>query len=102
MTESTITNADHLPRYRCHKVVRAAPVLAINAHLNGWHVTVATGEGGPTKPLTLLVPADTFHRGRPQPQDYLVIYENEDGSHYVSWSPRLTFDRGYQREDAST
>lgn len=78
-------------RYRCHKLVEAAPIIgwfdpnAITAQ--GPHVTV--GSGANTE--TVNVPNTFFARGIPAVGDYLVRYE--DG--YLSWSPKKAFEDGY-------
>lgn len=74
-----------LPRWQCHKVVGAAPILAIRGtvvvvDVDGKHVEIDT-------------PAGFGARGVPATGDYLVVYE--DG--YMSHSPKATFEAGYSR-----
>ena len=67
-------------RYRSHKVVEAGVVQ----HVEAGSVTVDDE--------VIPVPAGIFARGTPSiGEDYLVRYE--DG--YVSWSPKATFEAGY-------
>jgi hypothetical protein len=81
---------DKLPRYRSHKIVRAAQIA-------WWH------QGG-IGPIDVHVdidgarhvieaPPDTFARGAAVVGDYIVVYD--DG--YISWSPRQAFEDGYTR-----
>lgn len=84
-----------LRKYRSHKLVDAAPILAwfdpnaITAQ--GPNVTVGSN---PDNVETINVPKDFFARGAPTIGDYLVRYE--DG--YLSWSPKKAFEDGYTLE----
>lgn len=78
---------ERLPMYRCHKVVRAAKILAIGSY--GLRVDA----GDPQICLTLRMPDDWLERHRPEVGGYLVVYE--DG--YKSYSPAAAFESGYGR-----
>jgi len=72
-----------MKRYRSHKVVEAGVVQ----HVEAGSVTVDDE--------VIPVPADIFARGVPViGVDYLVRYA--DG--WVSWSPKATFEAGYDPE----
>lgn len=84
---------DHLPRYRSHKIVRAAQIA-------WWHqsgigpINVHVSIDG-TRHVIEALP-NTFARGAAVVGDYLVVYD--DG--YISWSPRKAFEDGYTRVQA--
>lgn len=87
-------NIPKLPQYRCHKLVRAAPIVGIevvgdegNEHCE---VEVAVDKDI----LVIHAPPSLISRGMPQNGDYFVVYD--DG--YVSWSPRGAFEGGYTVE----
>lgn len=84
---------DTLPSYKSHKTVRAAPILWVSGEMAGACKVTLDVDG---ERIEVAVSPDVFARGRPQPQDYLVSY---DDGRYVSWSPKLVFDAGYVRED---
>lgn len=86
---------EKLPLYRSHKLVRAAPVLWVGAESAGKVKVMLTVVGEPLDRLEIEVDAAVFARGRPSPQDMLVVYD--DG--YTSWSPRGVFDAGYSRAE---
>jgi hypothetical protein len=73
-----------MKRYKCHKIVEAAPVHYVGPDF----ITVSTGENSFER---VNVPPDFFARGGPALDDYLVRYE--DG--YLSWSPKAVFEAGY-------
>lgn len=75
---------DSLPRYACHKTVRAAKILAVEHGGDGPRLVL---EGHPTVPLTM----DFIHRHSPKAGGYFVVYE--DG--YMSYSPAGPFESGY-------
>lgn len=77
--------ADGLPRYRSHKIVRAAPILRFGRDPGEVVLDVPGGE------VTLLLPPGIFARARPVAGDYIVIYEGG----YASWSPKIVFEGGY-------
>lgn len=76
-----------LPKWKCHKVVRAARIIRIdgNPHDIGSHLNVTLDCG------VVTVEASVFSRKVATPGDYLVIYD--DG--YISWSPAKAFEDGY-------
>ena len=93
-------NLSTLPRYRSHKIVQAARIVAV-------HRFDEAPQG--VKSLTLEVlgkegvqefdPNDSslkqgsiFARYTPEPGDYLVVYQ-PDG--YISISPKAAFEDGY-------
>lgn len=76
-----------LPKWKCHKVVRAAKIVRMDGNPHG---------RGSTSDVTLdcgvvTVEAAVFARKMPELGDYLVVYD--DG--YVSWSPAKAFEDGY-------
>lgn len=87
----TITaDFSQLPQYRCHKVVRAAKIVAISGDSSGYVVYLdLPGDGS----KTVVVAPEVFARGKPTENgfSYLVVYD--DG--YVSWSPAKAFEEGY-------
>jgi hypothetical protein len=85
------------PAYRSHKTVRALEISAVQA-------IVTAGDG--VKTLIFFfdrtVPnyvADAAMTARYQPVcgDFLVFYDNSDGTSYASFSPRKAFLTGYTR-----
>lgn len=93
------------PSYQSHKIVRAAPILEIEA-LPGTSDNPLAEREAPrqysvfVKVLAfdrseITVDAKVFARGLAQPGDYLVVYD--DG--YLSWSPKAAFEGGYTRAD---
>lgn len=73
-----------LPKYRCHKVVRAAKILNVHNLLDGTEVECEHGFTDHKSPVW----AD---RHDPSVGGYLVFYE--DG--YCSYSPAEAFESGY-------
>src|SRR5258706_15977425 len=98
MNESATTKSDFdrssLPRWKCHKIVRAAPIRAIYPadHEVGWMIYL---DGGPEPPgfPAIYVKPPIFSRYMPVPGDYFVVYD--DG--YESVSPRKAFEEGYSQ-----
>lgn len=86
---STVSVKDRLPQYRCHKTVRAAPIIAILR--DTVEVVLDTGRG--TETLWLGMP--WFNRHDPKVGGYIVYYD--DG--YTSYSPKAAFERGYSLAD---
>lgn len=83
------------PRYKSHKVVKAAPIFEyqyLGAASSRVRITVAIN--GDAIPIDL--PIATLSRYVPQPGDYLVEYD--DG--YVSISPKKAFEDGYTKVEA--
>ncbi len=83
-----------LPLWKCHKVVRAAPIRAVYPadHEAGWMVYLNGGPAPDGFPPIYLEPK-VFARGLPMPGDYFVVYD--DG--YESWSPKKAFEEGYSQ-----
>ena len=79
-----------LPKYRCHKVVQAAKIVAMdyNALTNGRFLALENG----TAPRHIVaVDRDWIERHEPTEGGYYVLYE--DG--YASYSPAKAFEEGY-------
>lgn len=99
-----VTDWSRLPRWRCHKIVRAAPIISIEVcgPVNKVLVTVDI-DGTSFGAYCYVLSANVFSRGRPEiPSDpaerpMLVVYDDD----YVSWSPRKAFDAGYALIDRS-
>lgn len=84
-------NRVELPKYKCHKVVRAAKITEIESHESdgtGSH-TMIFGEIGARKFLT----DEWKDRFKPEVGGYFVQYE--DG--YTSFSPAEAFESGYSK-----
>jgi hypothetical protein len=74
-----------MQRYRCYKIVEAAPIAAAEFNQDG------SGKVAVRPHEVVEVPAGFASRGAPAEGDYLVRYE--DG--YLSWSPKAVFETGY-------
>lgn len=83
---------DQLPKWKCHKVVRAAKISAIeNSGTVGMLVLQLQGQD-PEAPLPVAeVDAAWFVKFKPEVGGYLVVYD--DG--YMSYSPAKAFEEGY-------
>lgn len=81
-----------MPRYRCHKVVRALRIDQSIKILPDGAAVLSIADGG-FEPVR--VDAKIMSRRWPMPGDYLVTYE--DG--YQSISPAKAFEAGYTRID---
>ncbi len=81
-----------LPRYRSHKIVRAATIAGFEKKVGNDEI-VRLNLGAERAPMIRLAPS-VFARGWPVVGDYIVVYD--DG--YVSWSPKRAFEEGYDRE----
>lgn len=82
---------DKLLLFKSHKLVRAAPVIWVGGDSAGKTKVMLSVQGEPLNRLEIEVDSEVFARGRPQPGDYIVRYD--DG--YVSWSPCGVFVAGY-------
>ena len=92
-----------LPRWKCHKIVRAAPIRAIyksgltnemestRIEDRPWIVYLDGGHGDGYPGFT--VPAAMFARYMPVPGDYFVVYDDD----YESVSPKKVFEEGYSQ-----
>lgn len=86
-----------IPAYRCHKIVNALKITAVDIFTDYVHLHhELEDEVGP------MIETLAWHnKHRPQPGGYYVIYQ--DG--YTSWSPAEAFEDGYSRitaEDSLT
>lgn len=81
-------NVNDLPKYKCHKVVRAAKITAIAADFQDGHCELWFDRDGKQ---SLNVGADFYERHEPRPGKYFVAYD--DG--YQSVSPAEAFEAGY-------
>ncbi len=81
--------AAEMPRYKCHKVVHALKISAIEM-LEDRSAKIAPAEVGYAPFQTK--PAFPF-KGSEDDLGYFVVYE--DG--YQSWSPTAAFEGGYTR-----
>lgn len=75
-----------LPRYRCHKEVRALKILAVAENEQGAMIAPADPAYQPFQ-----VSTEYVRKHNPQPGMYFVIYD--DG--YQSASPAKAFEEGY-------
>lgn len=83
--------AEELPRYQCHKVVRAGQIRDIHYDPFGGSPTIFFVEAfGPIR-----VSAGWCQKHEPVVGGYYVVYE--DG--YASFSPAAAFESGYTRID---
>ena len=81
-------NANELPQYKCHKIVRAAKITGVEP--GGLAVIVDMGKVS----ASIEVPEGWVAKHDPlQGDGYVVAYE--DG--YLSWSPAAAFEAGYHR-----
>lgn len=78
-----------LPRYRSHKIVRAAKITGLRS--NGTHDAPDLVLGEVNGVVSLL--PDWHAKHRPHVGGYYVVYE--DG--YMSFSPASAFESGYTR-----
>lgn len=89
-----------LPRYRSHKIVRAAKIQAIDP---GTQTLVLELGKLPTVREVVLtrakLPIDWFVRHKPEAGGYLVVYDDD---YYVSYSPAKAFEHGYTRIEETT
>ena len=76
-----------LPRYQCHKIVRAAKILLIIRNEGRITLDLENVQG------TVDVSADFDAKHHPTHGGYFVVYE--DG--YLSFSPAKAFEDGYTR-----
>lgn len=85
-----------LPRYRCHKEVSAAKILAIDVkYVNSmWDHALLTLQG---QDEPLRVSTHYIEKREPSVGGYYVVYD--DG--YTSYSPAKAFEEGYTRIDDS-
>lgn len=86
---------EHLPKYKCHKVVRALKIKAMigKGNLNSKHIsTVIIPEDENYSRFEVIDYADKV-KGDGKDLGYFVQYE--DG--YISWSPTKAFEDGYTK-----
>jgi hypothetical protein len=77
---------EKLPRYRCHKVVRAAKIGEIVRGEPNCFILPAD-----PRLKAIIVPIEFVEKHAPQPGGYFVVYD--DG--YQSFSPKEAFEAGY-------
>ena len=80
----------HWPKFRSHKVVQAAKIMAIHEDVAGDPYVLLVDPG--TGILERIVPTETAMLKRARPDDYAVVYA--DG--YSSVSPKAAFEEGYE------
>jgi len=80
-----------LPRYRCHKEVRAGKIGAIHHTTKGATLDLVMPEGLPQQIVPVEVTTDWVKRHEPKTGGYFVAY---DGG-YTSYSPAQAFESGY-------
>lgn len=85
--QNEMTNDLKLPKYRCHKVVQAAKILAVKSFRSSVIVDTGNTDAWLEIPEELLSKVDVG--------GYIVVYE--DG--YMSYSPEKPFSEGYTRID---
>lgn len=84
-----------LASYRCHKVVKAAEILAVAERpLGAALLTLKTADGGRIEWRTASGWMDRYNFRQGDP-DLGFFVEYEDG--YTSWSPSKAFTEGYKR-----
>jgi hypothetical protein len=82
--------ATELPRYKCHKEVRALKIQAIDWTAPGDGAIITPEEPGYS---SFQVAGPYCRKHHPQPGGYYVVYK--DG--YTSFSPAKAFEEGYTR-----
>lgn len=75
-----------MPRYKCHKEVRAVKIFGIDYHQDGSATVHPVDDGD-----SFVVSADYLRRYKPEAGGYYVVYA--DG--YKSFSPAKAFEDGY-------
>lgn len=80
-----------MPRYKCHKTVRAVKIGAVTENVDGSRTLVPTDEDF----AAFDVNVEYVRKHDPIPGGYFVAYE--DG--YLSFSPGEVFEAGYTRID---
>ena len=97
MNESATAKSDFdrssLPRWKCHKIVRAAPIRAIYPTEGAGWIIYLDGGPSPDGYPSFFVPSAMFARYVPVPGDYYVVYDDD----YESVSPRKAFEEGYSQ-----
>lgn len=84
-----LEHAKHLGRFKCHKVVSAAKIMAVAIS----DVTTLQLQPEVGRLYNVQVDGNWVGMHAPQPGGYYVIYE--DG--YASFSPAKAFEEGYSR-----
>lgn len=80
-----------LPRWQCHKVVRAAKIVAIDDVPNSTNIRVSLKRGPDAETETTVMDGGWFARHSPEVGGYLVVYSDS----YTSFSPAAAFEEGY-------
>lgn len=78
-----------LPRYKCHKEVRAAKIVSVDAAAGHMQLEIDGQVSG------MSIRHEWFEKHTPAPGGYLVQYEGG----YLSFSPAKAFEDGYTRID---
>lgn len=79
-----------IPKYVCHKEVRAAKITKLLTGIGGSEVTLMLGEIGGCVSMDL----DWVEKHKPKVGGYYVVYA--DG--YTSYSPATPFESGYTKK----
>lgn len=91
---------DQLPRWKCHKVVAAAKIKALEFGYNPQRdraVHLLIPEDRSLQPIA--VDQAYMAKHNPVVPGYFVVYESVDGNApYESWSPVAEFEAGYTLE----
>jgi len=98
LTASVAAAVEGLPRYRCHKVVRAVKILSMGLEGEDSHPVVIPAhpnDDGDSEPIP--VSHEWVEKHDPKVGGYLVVYE--DG--YMSFSPAEAFEAGYVPVDGA-
>ena len=82
-----------LPKYRCHKEVRALKIWAVRDRTDAIPGRILTFSDPGYESLMLPVSAEYIRKHAPVPGGYYVVYK--DG--YESFSPADVFEEGYTR-----
>ena len=85
-----------LPRYRSHKIVRAAKIVLVEAFQSNGAASLVCQFGNMTATVGTRPGWQERFKGADTDNGYFVVYE--DG--YESWSPSKAFEEGYTRIDA--
>ena len=90
MTTQDVVANKAMPRWKCHKVVRALKIERV-AHLGGGGAELHFEDD-----LHVWVEPVYISKHNPQVGGYFIVY----GDGYKSWSPAEAFEKGYSRIDS--
>lgn len=85
-----------LPRYRCHKIVRAAWIVHVDEAAGSLMLEYDAANGTDVHRVSIEPAAGYFAKHRPEAGGYFVVYD--DG--YQSFSPAKAFLDGYAKISA--